>query len=140
MPPPPRQRLRFDGVDFQTHPDGGCSVSVAVEWNEEVHEATAEGIGPSPDTELRLTAHAVLEAAEAAVGGRVHLSLIGVKTVRAFDSHVVIVATRVRSRDREYSLLGTKAYAEAEHETETTARAILDSLNRVLELYVDEAG
>ena len=134
MAQPRRQRLRYEGLDFEVFPDGRCRAGVTLEWSGERFRASAEGMSPM-DGSLRTAALATLDAAALASGGRLSLELSGVKSMRAFDTLVAVVSIRARTEEREYRLIGVKA-ADDEEPVETAARAVLDGLNRVLELYV----
>lgn len=132
-----RQRLRFDGLDYEVFPDGRCTVEVRLEWNGVVHRARVEGMQPMGGN-LRAAAQATLIAAGQVSGGALELTLTGIKPVRAFDELVIIAGVKARASDRSYRLLGAKATAKGEREPlESTARSVLDAINRVLELYVE---
>lgn len=132
-----RQRLRFDGLDYEVFPDGRCTVEVRLEWKGVVHRAKVEGMQPMGGN-LRAAAQATLNAAGQVSGDALELTLTGIKPVRAFDELVIIAGVKARASDRSYRLLGAKATAKGEREPlESTARSVLDALNRVLELYVD---
>lgn len=134
---PPRLRLRFDRVDFEIYPDGRCTVTVALEWGGEVYRGEAEGLGPLQGR-LRTAALATLRATSSASGDVLELGLTGIKTVRAFDTMVVIAAVQVDVEGRHYRLLGAKTSPDEEALVETAARAVLDAINRVFEKYVAE--
>lgn len=136
---PSRLRLRFDRVDFEIYPDGRCSVEVGLEWGGRVYRGDAEGLGPLQGR-LRTAALATLRATAAASGDLLELGLTGIKTVRAFDTMVVIVAVQADVEGRHYRLLGAKTSPDDEELVETAARAVLDAINRVFEKYVAEAS
>lgn len=131
-----RQRLRFDGLDYEVFPDGRCTVEVRLEWRGVIHRAKVEGMQPMGGN-LRAAAQATLAAATQVSGGSLELTLTGIKPVRAFDELVIIAGVKARAADRSYRLLGAKATTKGEREPlESTARSVLDAINRVLELYV----
>ncbi|MGD2070604.1 MAG: hypothetical protein PVI57_18165 [Gemmatimonadota bacterium] len=134
MPSMRRQRLRYDGLQYDVRPDGRCRIEVKLEWRGRTFSAVAEGLQPLHGS-LRTAAEATLEAAAAATGGRLELSLRGIKPLRAFDVTLIVVAVAAHEGERRYKLLGTKA-VEGEEPVEAACRAVLDALNRVLELYV----
>lgn len=136
---PPRLRLRFDRVDFEIFPDGRCSVAVSLEWSGRLYRGEAEGLGPLQGR-LRTAALATLRATAAASGHVLDFDLTGIKTVRAFDTMVVIAAVQAEVEGRHYRLLGAKTSPDQEELVETAARAVLDALNRVFEKYVAEAA
>lgn len=133
----PRQRLRFRTVEHEDYPDGRCRTQVVLEWTEDqsfVGEAsgtqTTQGM-------LRTSAQATLQAAEASAGGRLSLTLAGIKAVRAFDGWVIITAVRARSDERSWALLGAQASQDGEFRG-SAVRSVLDAINRILELHVGE--
>lgn len=131
----PRQRLRFDELIHETHLDGRCRVTVQLEWCGRSFSGSAEGV-ETPHGRVRASAEACLAAALAAAGKRVHLELIGVKAVRAFDGWVVVVRVVGDLGGKRFRLLGASS-AEAEADVERAAgRAILDATNRILEGHV----
>jgi len=132
---PPRLRLRFDRVDFEIFPDGRCSVEASLEWSSRLYRGEAEGLGPLQGR-LRTAALATLRAAAAASDDVLELELTGIKTVRAFDTMVVIAAVHAEVGGRPYRLLGAKTSPDEEKLVETAARAVLDAINRVFEKYV----
>lgn len=131
-----RQRLRFRAVEHEDFPDGRCRIRVVLEWREGTTYVGEASGTQTTEGWLRTSAQAALQAAEASTGGRLSLSLAGIKAVRAFDGWVVIAAVRARSVDRSYSLLGAQASHDDEFRS-SAVRSILDAINRVLELYVE---
>lgn len=133
---PRRTRLRLDSLDFQVFPDGRCSVRVRMEWKGRTYEGSADGI-EAMEGALRTAVRATLAAATAATEDRLHLTLMGLKTVKAFDEIVVIVNVRGRGGDQSYQLMGCQASKE-EKLVDAAARTALDAINRVVELYVPD--
>lgn len=135
MSQPRRQRLRYDDLDYEVFPNGRSRVEVRLEWRGELFSGSAEGMDPLQGSH-RTAAQATLRAAALAAGGRIDLDLMGVKSFRAFDTLLIVAAVKATSGERSYRLIGVKAEEESES-VETSARAVLDALNRVLELYVE---
>lgn len=136
MPQKRRQRLKFEDLDYEVFPDGRCRVEVRLEWQGEEFSAAVEGLNPL-DGAYRTAAQATVEAAAAASDRTMDLELTGVKSIRAFDTLLVVAAVAATGNERRYKLIGVKA-TEEEEPVETAARAVLDALNRVLELYVPQ--
>lgn len=130
MQNPVRQRLRF--VDMTSTPlaDGTRRVVVEVEWMGASHRGEAMGTG-TLEGDLRATGEATVAAARAATAGKVTISLVGIKAVRAFDGRVIIAAVEVRSGGPAYKLLGAHALTEADVPREGVL-TVLGALNRVL--------
>ena len=127
---PGRGRLRFESLSYEPYPDGSSRVSVALEWMGMLHWGKATGTG-TMEGDLRASAEAALAAAEAATGGTVSLSLLGIKAVRAFDSRVVIAAVDARAAGQHVKLLGAHAVAEGDLPRAATL-TVLDAVNRFL--------
>lgn len=139
MPFDQRQRVRLDDLTFQRHPDGRYTVDVHLELRGTTYPGLAHGVGPL-EGELRTSALATLEAATAVAGKQVVFTLTGIKSVRAFDSLVIIAAVHAQAGERHWRLMGVKSPSEGEKPVESAARAVLDAINRVLELYVRQAA
>ncbi len=135
-----RRRLCLVDVLHRSEPDGRCRIEVSMEWQGTAYRAQREGTQTTQGV-LRAAAEACLEAAESAAGNSIALRLVGVKSVRAFDSEVIIASVRGESPDRNYRLLGCAASAPGEDPShaasQAATRAVLDALNRILEKYVD---
>lgn len=131
-----RTRLRFDELDLESFQDGRCRLRIRLVGPDgETFSGEASGTETLVGS-LRTAAQATLQAAEAATGGRLTLSLVGIKAVRAFDSWVIIGAVRAESEQRTYGLLGAETAADGDTVT-AAVRTILDATNRVLEKYVE---
>lgn len=130
-----RQRLRFEEVGHQATPDGRCRITVRLEWCDRTFEGVGEGV-ETQHGRVRASAEACLEAALAGTGKRVHLELIGVKAVRAFDGWVVVVRLTGEAEGRAFRLLGASSCEGTDGLERAAALAILDATNRVLERYV----
>jgi hypothetical protein len=132
---PVRQRLKFEEVLHSGAPDGRCRVGIRLEWCGRTLQASAEGV-ETQHGRVRAAASATLDAALAAAGKRVHLELIGVKAVRAFDGWVVVVRLNGEASGRTYRLLGSASCEEDSGLTRAAALSVLDATNRLLERYV----
>lgn len=123
------ERLRFSEFDFDTLPDGRCQARVGLHLGTEVlFEGKSEGLG-SPTGELRCAAEAAVEALQQAVEGEVGLELLGVKSVRAFDS-VVIIVSLACSKEESFRVVGS-CLSEGHH-PRGAALAVLNATNRTL--------
>jgi hypothetical protein len=131
-----RRRLCLVDVRHRSEPDGRCRVDVNMEWQGVAYHATREGTQTTQGV-LRAAAEACLEAAEEAAGHSIALRLIGVKSVRAFDSEVIIASVRGETGEKTYRLLGCAASQPGDDPSQAATRAVLDALNRILEKYVD---
>jgi hypothetical protein len=133
-PPPPPPRLRLQRVESVPSPDGYARVRVVLDLKGTLHVGESQGV-LTREGDLRTGAEATLRAVTAATGGRLRLGLIGIKAVRAFDSWIVIASVEARGPERHYKLIGARA-TEAEDMVQGAATAILDALNRVVELHL----
>ena len=130
----PRPRLRFDEILHESAPNGRCRVGVRLEWCGRMLDASSEGL-ETHHGRIRASAAATLEAALAAAGKRIHLELLGVKAVRAFDGWVVIVRVAAEAGGRTFRLLGSASCEDERGLEKAAAHSILDATNRLLERY-----
>ena len=122
-------RLKFSEFDFDTLPDGRCRARVELQMGEQTpFEGTSEGLC-SPTGELRCAAQAAVQALEHAVDGKVDLELLGVKSVRAFDSTVIIVS--LACHEQESRRMVGSCLSEGHH-PRGAALAVLNATNRML--------
>lgn len=131
-----RKRVRLHSTESEVTRDGRCLARVWVEWLE---GTLYEGSGEGTDTQegrVRSGADAALEAAGRVTGGRLRLTLRGIKVVRAFDALVVIVSMRGVSAGKQYELLGSTAAPDDDLVLGGTM-AVLDATNRILEKYAE---
>jgi len=84
---------------------------------------------------VRASAEAALAAALAAAGPHVRLELVGVKAFRAFDGWVVVVRILGSAGQRDFRLLGASSSEDQGGLPRTSAEAVLDATNRVVEGY-----
>jgi hypothetical protein len=126
-----RERVRFHDFTFERRPDGRCRARVDLAWVGEQHYyGEAEGVA-SDTGEMRCAATAALAALGKAVASRsVQLDLLGVKSVRAFDSIVVVVALSATDGTRSTRLVGS--YLTEADVPRGAALAVLNATNRFL--------
>ncbi len=127
---PRRDRLRFVEFEFDQLPNSRCQARVALEWHAGARfEGESEGFGSDAGA-LRCAAEATLTAIERAVEGSISVELLGVRSVRAFDTVVLIVSVLCRRGDESYRLVGS-FLAETDL-TRGAAVAVLNATNRLL--------
>jgi hypothetical protein len=137
-PPAPRgdpPRIRFLGLGVSRAPSGRCRATVTLERTDGRRVEGAADVEASAAGDLRAAAAATLEALHrAAPGGDHRFALLGVKSVRAFDRHVVLVqlglAAAPGSVDGPTALVGS-AFADGDL-MRATVLAVLNASNRVL--------
>lgn len=110
-------------------------MGVVLEWCGRTLSGSSEGVETHHGL-IRSAAAASLDAALAATGKRLHLDLVGVKSVRAFDGWIVVVRVNGQAGGRPYKLLGSASCEEEEDLPRAAALAVLDASNRLLERYV----
>lgn len=123
----PRRRVRFVGVERKDE-HGRVSVTVQLEWNDEVVSGTAVG-EKGPALELKTTAQAALVALQKLSPQELDVRIIGIKAIHAFDSDLM-VASLLRSNDARQRLVGAVVVTEDPHAA--AAMAVLSALNRTL--------
>lgn len=125
-----RSRFRFESLDCEATRGGSCDVTVHLEWNGDTYRATEAGLETRQGI-IKAATQAALAAALSAASNEVHLQLVGVKAVRAFDGWVVIV--RLSGEGPKYQRLLGAVPCETEEELPRTAvQAVLAATNRVL--------
>jgi hypothetical protein len=130
----PGSRLRLARIDTVPSPDGYARVRVILDLRGEQHVGEAQGV-LTREGDLRTGAHATLKAITSATAGKLRLGLVGIKAVRAFDSWIVVASVEARDPERLYKLIGARA-VEDEDMVRGATTAILDALNRVVELHL----
>lgn len=133
-----RSRLRFEGLDHVTIPDGSGRVSVRLEWNGDYFEGTVSCLETQQGV-LKAASQAalaaVLSATRALGSGDIDLEVVGVKAVRAFDGWVVV--TRINGRgDVGHRLLGAVPCESEADLPDAAVKAVLNASNRVMEYHV----
>jgi hypothetical protein len=122
-------RLKFAEFEFDILPDGRCRARVELQLGDDKSfEGKTEGLS-SPTGDLRCAAQAAVQALEQAVAGKVGLELLGVKSVRAFDSTVVIVSLACHELE-SHRMVGS-CLSEGHH-ARGAALAVLNATNRML--------
>ncbi len=134
-PRPERHRVRFVGVERWLLPEARVRVRVSLEWNGQVHAAEEVGEASAP-LEMR-TAAAAVRAVEGISPEELHLRLIGIKQIRAFDQEITVVSL-LRNTGSPQRLVG--AVLTTENPLRTAALAVLNALNRVLGNYLSTTG
>lgn len=127
--PAAERRVRLVDVQADRDASSGLTVTVELEWEGEIETAEAHGVGTST-VEIRLGAEATLEALCRIAGEEGFVRLVGVKTVHAFDSEVVLVSVRSEAAPGR-NLVGAVP-VEGRDPTRTAAAAVLDAVNRWL--------
>jgi hypothetical protein len=129
--PQPARRVRFLHARIVRPSAGRAVASVAIEWGGTVFENEADGESGEP-IELRLAALATLRSIEAVIGGALHFRLVGVRTLRAFDTDMVAVL--LHTDHGQSPLIGASLARESIHES--AAVAVLNATNRLLGNYL----
>jgi hypothetical protein len=105
---PHPDRLRFAGFDFRKLPSGLGSAVVTLEWKEtERYVGRAEGVS-SAFADLRLAVEATLKALAEFTRHKDVMELAGVKSVRAFDSNVIMVSVLAKRDGKSMQLVGCR--------------------------------
>ncbi len=133
---PERHRVRFVGVERWLLPEARVRVRVSLEWNGQVHVGEEVGEASAP-LEMRTAAAAALRAVEGISPEELHLRLIGIKQIRAFDQEITVVSL-LRNTGSSQRLVG--AVLTTENPLRTAALAVLNALNRVLGNYLSTTG
>ncbi len=149
-----RERIQLLKVELVVTQSGGSEVTVHLGTpSGATFTGHGAGLGHREGT-MRATVEATLRALAPLCGDRLHLSLRGTRSLRAFDALLVIVALNARTGpggagrppfdppgDRRgseaptiYRLIGTVAAPE-EDLVRGTVMAVLDAANRVVEGY-----
>ena len=123
-------RVRLEAIDCETTRGGSCNVTVRLAWNGETFRATEAGVETQQGI-IKAATRAALTATLSAAGDQLHLHIVGVKAVRAFDGWVVIA--RLSGEALDSHRLPGAAPCETEEELPSAAvQAVLDATNRVL--------
>lgn len=126
----PQGRLIFNDFEFERFPNGLCRARVDLgRRSGDAYTATVEGSGSTTGA-LRCAAQASLAALEQAVQARYSFQFVGVKTVSAFDSVIVIVALAASREGASRRLVGS--YVTEHDATRAAAIAVLNATNRLL--------
>ncbi|TVR52825.1 MAG: hypothetical protein EA421_12790 [Gemmatimonadales bacterium] len=138
---PSGARLRFGSLEHQTLPNSRFQVEVTLHGREnQPFTGTAEGTNLA-EGRMRAGAEATMQALASYLGSTLTLSFRGARTIRSFDSHVVVVALRAQSGERpqgqgeepeDLSLIGCVAIPDR-NLARGAALAVLNASNRILE-------
>ncbi len=123
------ERLVFSNFIFNRFPDGRCRAQVELtRMGGGMFVGTREGKG-TETVALRCAAQASVDAIQQVVESGRSFELLGVKTVHAFDSVIVIVSVGVTDQDGNHRrLVGT--YVAEQGAERAAAVAVLNATNR----------
>jgi hypothetical protein len=126
-----RRRVKFAKVErIVEHTE--VRIRISLEWDGLSYQG--EAVGENGDLiELRTAAAAALNALEKLLGEELHIKLVGVKQVKAFDAELMVVAL-YRGGDTPQRLVGS--VSAAGDPRRASAVAVLNALNRVLGNYL----
>ncbi len=129
-PNDPNARIKFDDLELETLPNGRCRSKVTLAWHEgSKFSGTAEGVSSEIGV-LRCAAEAASRALEAAVDNRVQLELLGITTIKAFDTVVVVVSLVSRFSNHTQRVVGSSVIDG--NAAGAAVRAVLSATNRLL--------
>lgn len=131
--PEPRRRVRFVSARMSTPRMGRARAEVELEWGGETFADAVEGDTGSA-MELRHAAQATLAALGSILHGRMQFSLVGIKSLRAFDTDLVVVLLRTENVN---PLIG--ASVATSDPFRSAAMAVLNATNRLLGNYLNNA-
>jgi hypothetical protein len=126
-----RRRVKFGSIERIVE-HGDVRVRVTLEWDGVYHQGEAVNEGGDL-IELRTAAAAALNALENLLGESLHIKLVGVKQVKAFDAELMVVAL-YRTGDAPQRLVGS--VSAAGDPRRAAAVAVLNALNRILGNYL----
>ncbi|HEX6041773.1 hypothetical protein [Longimicrobium sp.] len=128
--PEPRRRVRFVSARMAMPRFGRARAEVELEWGGQTFADAVEGETGNA-MELRHAAQATLGALAGILNGRMQFSLVGIKSVRAFDTDLVVVLLRT---DNVNPLIGASLATSDTYRS--AALAVLNATNRVLGNYL----
>ena len=124
------RRIRFESLDLVQLPDSRCKSQVVLSWSERDRATgSADGVSSSMGL-LRCAAEAAAHALGIAVDRQVTLDLLGVTTIKAFDTTIVVVALLSRAGDHVHRVVGSSV--SNNDAPEAAVRAVLNATNRLL--------
>jgi len=126
-----RHRVRFVSIDRVMEPENRVRIRIQLEWDGEIKVGTALGEA-GEFIELRTAAVAAVNALEAVVGEPLHVKVVGVKQVRAFDTELMVVSMH-RTGNPTQRLVG--AVPGGRDPRASAAIAVLNGMNRTLGNY-----
>lgn len=123
-------RIRFEGLDLQRRRDSKIACKVTLAWS-----ADKQVVGEAEDDDseigqLRCAAAATTNALEFAVDERVKLSIMGIRTIQAFDAIIVVVLLAGRFSSHTQRVVGSALITG--RPVHAAARAVLSATNRLL--------
>ncbi len=122
------ERLVFSDFIFHRFPDGRCRAQVELtRISGGMFVGTREGKG-TETVALRCAAQASVDAIQQVVESGRSFELLGVKSVHAFDSVIVIVSVGVTDQNGHRRFVGT--YVADEGAERAAAVAVLNATNR----------
>jgi hypothetical protein len=125
-----RERLRFTDFRFTRTPAGTCRAEVELEWFDGMRVTGSASGHSSPFGDLRIAAEAALQALESFVERQIQFEILGIRSLRAFDSNVVIAAVLARQGDDTRRLIG--CYLSEDGTPRDAVLAVLNATNRTL--------
>ena len=127
----PRERARLVEAQLVRGTDNLAQAEVVLEWRAVEYRGRASDVGLGT-MDLRVCALATLDALQQLLGERTSLRLVGVKSIKAFDDTVAIVAVSAHDpiAKEERRLVGTSPVPEGDTPT-GVARALLNATNRL---------
>ncbi|MFQ5551666.1 MAG: hypothetical protein ACE5FJ_10565, partial [Gemmatimonadales bacterium] len=121
----------FRDIDVKQLQDEQCETTVTLRWQDEEAEWSGSAVGSASQSgTLRCAAEATVQALEKAVGNKIRLDLIGVKSISAFDAMVVVVSLSSHFDDRNQRLVGSCIIKG--QPSRAVALAVLGATNRLL--------
>ena len=126
-----KDRIKFRDFELTLLPDGTCSSVVELAWGDkDTYIGRAKGVNSSTGI-LRCSAEAAANALEQASPEELRLELLGVKSVKAFDSVLVVVSlsSAVAGADRQRLVGSTISQGQP---ARGAALAVLSATNRLL--------
>lgn len=124
-----RERLRLVDFRFTRAQSGQAVAEVELEWAVDQRVIGRATGASSPTGDLRISAEAALRALDEFTRGQFRFDLVGVKSLRAFDATVIIVAVGFQHTPSEH-LLG--CYLSTQDPMRGAAIAVLNATNRVI--------
>ncbi len=131
--PQPRRRVYLARVEMEYPRSGRAIATTVLEWRGELFEARLEGES-GPAVELRLAALATISALEHVLQGELTFSLVGIRSLRAFDQDLVVALTRSEQESVDRPLVGISLATQTLWHG--AALAVLNATNRLLGNYL----
>ena len=131
-PPFPRRegRLKLAAVERRRASEFVCRARVTLEAPDGAAYEGEASLPLNDQNYLRVACLATIEALERVLGGEGELRLLGLRSLRVFDTGIVAVQIALRSSSHERLLLGI-AVAD-EDSAVGAARAVLHATNRLV--------